>query len=230
MLMLSIMVGLSVTIWTLVAYRPPVSEIDARKEREGQQELSRAIAERVGGFENMDARIRGLLSSGSGDEALRLAREWARGVQDDPVAGYWCIALLIAAGDHERAQRIATRRFELVVNDTLKKPVDHEAWYHRGWYERALGQHHEATHSFEYASELLRASKPRRMSEAVRLYNIACYETLAGRTESGLASLEAAVAAGWNDVAWLCADPDLLSLREEPRFVELTLRLTTQGE
>ncbi|QYK48665.1 MAG: hypothetical protein KF838_02155 [Phycisphaeraceae bacterium] len=227
--MLAITAGLSVAIWTLVAYRPPASEIDARKEREGQQELSRAIAERVGGFENMEVRIRGLLSSGSGDEALRLAREWARGVQDDPVAGYWCIALLIAAGDHERAQRVASRRFELVVNDTIKKPVDHEAWYHRGWYERALGLQDEATHSFEFASELLRASKPRRMSEAVRWYNIACYETLAGRTDRGLASLESAVVSGWNDVAWLCADPDLSSLRHEPRFVELTLRLTTRS-
>lgn len=228
--MLAIMAGLSVAIWTLVAYRPPLSEIDARKEREGQQELSRAIAERVGGFENMDVRIRGLLSSGSADEALRLAREWARGVQDDPVAGYWCIALLIAAGDLERAQRVASRRFELVVNETLRRPADHEAWYHRGWYERALGFQDDATHSFEYAAELLRSSRPRRMSEAVRWYNIGCYETLAGRTEIGLESLEAALAAGWNDVAWLCADPDLLPLRQEPRFAEITRRLTIQVE
>jgi tetratricopeptide (TPR) repeat protein len=226
--MLAIVAGLAVAIWTLVAYRPPASEIEARQDREGQQELSRAIAERVGGFENMDARIRDLLSTGSDDEALRLAREWSRGVQDDPVAGYWSIALLMEVGDLERARRVAGRRFELVLNDTLKKTNDHEAWYIRGWYERALGFHDEATHSFEYAADLLRASRPRSMPEAVRWYNIACYETLAGRTEHGLASLETAVGAGWNDVAWLCADPDLSSLREEPRFVEIALRLSTR--
>lgn len=76
---------------------------------------------------------------------------------------------------------------------------------------------------------LLRFGKPAEavpvLERAVRLggepatrYNLACAYALVGRKEEAFAALEGAVAAGFSDRNTLEADPDLASLRSEPRF------------
>ena len=55
------------------------------------------------------------------------------------------------------------------------------------------------------------------------LYNAACYFALAGDSERALDLLERATAGGgYPD--WIEHDPDLVSLREQPRFRELLAR------
>ena len=49
-------------------------------------------------------------------------------------------------------------------------------------------------------------------------YNVACLYAVAGRTERALECLEEALAMGFGNRAWLERDPDLDSVREEPRF------------
>ena len=56
-------------------------------------------------------------------------------------------------------------------------------------------------------------------------YNLACSLALVGRGDQALDALEAAVNAGYDDAAYLVADEDLASLREEPRFEALLRRL-----
>ncbi len=222
--------GLAAAIWTVVTYQPPKEALEAQREMQGRAERSRAIAERVGGFRNAESQIRAMWASGQVGEALQLAREWSRGNDQDIVAGYWRIALLVNAGDLERARRVASSRFALVTAKSQERPDDPEVWYYRGWYERALGLSEEAEASFDTAVQLLRAQGPKRMSDEVWHYNIACYEALRGNTEDGLNALEQAVELGWADVAWMCVDPDLAGLRAHERFVSLSVRMAGHGE
>ena len=52
-------------------------------------------------------------------------------------------------------------------------------------------------------------------------YNLACVQARLGERRQALESLERAVAAGFSDRAWMAADQDLASLREEERFKAL---------
>lgn len=56
---------------------------------------------------------------------------------------------------------------------------------------------------------------------AVGLYNLACYEALAGRREQALAALEEALQAGFANTRLLDEDRDLRDLRSDERFAQL---------
>ena len=56
-------------------------------------------------------------------------------------------------------------------------------------------------------------------------YNLACSLAILGQTDPALDALERAVRRGYADVEYLLGDPDLESLRREPRFQEIVGRL-----
>ncbi len=56
------------------------------------------------------------------------------------------------------------------------------------------------------------------------IYNLACSLALAKRSEEALASLEKAIDLGYRDRAHMQRDPDLTSLRDDPRFQSLLTR------
>ncbi len=57
------------------------------------------------------------------------------------------------------------------------------------------------------------------------LYNVACTHALMGEVDRALELLEQAVHHGFGHKEWLDNDPDLVSLREQPRFVALLDRM-----
>lgn len=63
--------------------------------------------------------------------------------------------------------------------------------------------------------------------EASVHYNAACAQSLAGRRDAAFASLERAVAQGFDDVELLAADGDLASLRQDPRWPALLASVET---
>lgn len=55
-------------------------------------------------------------------------------------------------------------------------------------------------------------------------YNLGCSYALSGHGDRALDALGKAVDLGYSDTDWMCEDQDLISLREDPRFVELVAR------
>jgi len=62
------------------------------------------------------------------------------------------------------------------------------------------------------------------------LYNLACARALLGRTDEAIASLRAAVAAGWHDARHSQQDSDLESLRKLPAWAELLAGMAANAE
>lgn len=57
------------------------------------------------------------------------------------------------------------------------------------------------------------------------LYNVACVYALLGQTEQAVDCLESAVDQGMGERHWFENDPDLASLRDNPRFKALLERM-----
>jgi TolB-like protein/tetratricopeptide (TPR) repeat protein len=58
-------------------------------------------------------------------------------------------------------------------------------------------------------------------SDGVMLYNLACVYCRMGEPDKGAETLAQAFAAGYSNVRWALADPDLACIRQHPKFVEL---------
>ncbi len=54
-------------------------------------------------------------------------------------------------------------------------------------------------------------------------YNLACLDALSGNSDEALTWLEEAVETGYSDADWMLQDQDLATLRENPRFLEISL-------
>jgi len=58
-------------------------------------------------------------------------------------------------------------------------------------------------------------------------YNVACLYALEGVNDKALDALEQALRAGFGDRDWISHDPDLASLRDDPRFQSLVEHVGT---
>lgn len=84
------------------------------------------------------------------------------------------------------------------------------------WY--LLGFAHHAQKDYEAALSAYQKSTQMENPPPNAFYNLACVQALLGRKEAAFASLEAAIQAGFADLGRLQADPELESLRSDPRF------------
>jgi len=75
-----------------------------------------------------------------------------------------------------------------------------------------------------YDALVARADLPPR-TRSVALYNLACAHALEGHKDAALGRLEEAASAGFTNASEIAADPDLESLRQEPRYRALMERL-----
>lgn len=101
-------------------------------------------------------------------------------------------------------------------------PEDPIGWYRLASCLMRIDELEQALHPLDRAAEL-------DYRRADCLYNAACVHALGGRTDEALASLEAAIDAGFDDGRHMRADPDLASLRSHPRFESLLGRLGRNG-
>ncbi len=76
----------------------------------------------------------------------------------------------------------------------------------------------------EKALELDWALSKLRPDDDLVFYNLACSLALLNRKEEALQSLEQAVKLGYDDLNHMKKDPDLKSLRQDPRFLALLFK------
>ena len=81
----------------------------------------------------------------------------------------------------------------------------------RGHYHRAL--------QFDRRLVRLQPDRP------IPWYNLSCSFALLGMLEPAFEALERSVELGYRHVRWLCRDPDLKPLRQDPRFARLLRRV-----
>jgi hypothetical protein len=106
----------------------------------------------------------------------------------------------------------------MAIGGTIGEP------FHGGnWDTFAVADSHRRAGRLEEGREILRKAMDERPESWAMVYNSACWEALAGNTDAAFEHLRRAVemnAAGVRP--YLEGDSDLDSLREDPRFEELT--------
>ncbi|MGQ9591140.1 MAG: TPR end-of-group domain-containing protein [Planctomycetota bacterium] len=117
---------------------------------------------------------------------------------------------------------IRDKQYQAAVEELKRvlaeSPFDFRAHYHLAFAYLLLKDYAKAIHHFEIAKRI-------QPDDQLTLYNLACAYALSGRKDEALRELEAAVSAGFDDVAHIESDPDLDSLREDPRYRDLVGKL-----
>lgn len=137
--------------------------------------------------------------------------EKANHVREDYSASFFRAQALEALGAREEARAAYREALEIAERHLDLNPDDPRAATMRAVSLCRLGREPEGLQWAERALEL----DP--MDPGVR-YNAACLFAVAGRRERALDCVEKAVAAGFGNPDWLAHDPDLTSLRGDPRF------------
>jgi len=121
-------------------------------------------------------------------------------------------------GQFERAAKLWRKQIR------LDEMLPHD-WYEYGLVLKKTGQDSEALESFRLASKLQTklVTEPtnERRPWGVEYYNLACYRALAGEREAAMDALELAAKRRYVDNGLVNTDPDLDSLRQEPRFITI---------
>ncbi|MCI0657092.1 MAG: tetratricopeptide repeat protein, partial [Acidobacteria bacterium] len=97
-------------------------------------------------------------------------------------------------------------------------PGNGYAWNFLGMASMALKRYPRAVESFEKVLVFV-------PNEPSINYNLACAQALLGESDRAFAALERAVAGGYQDRQNMTTDPDLSSLRGDPRFQDILNRL-----
>ncbi len=183
---------------------------------EAEREFRTALAIEPQLFEAQYFYARACFQQGRFEEAARLFRE-ADQIREDYQASFFAAQSLEALGRkeealaaYEHALAVATRRLDF-------NPDDPRAATMRAVSACRIGHADEGLHWAERAL----AIEP---EDAGVRYNVACLYALEGETDRAFECLEEAVRAGFGNREWLANDPDIESLREDPRFGALMER------
>lgn len=101
-------------------------------------------------------------------------------------------------------------------------PEDGQAHLHLGWALLRTGHADRAIPVFRRQAEL-------GFAPGIAVYNIACCHAIMGDADAAIAALRDAFDAGFNQPELMAEDPDLRSLRDDPRFQKLAAGRTGKG-
>lgn len=117
-------------------------------------------------------------------------------------------------GHPEEAEAARRRGIQCAEAKLRLNPDDARALYMGANGLVALGEHERG---LEWANQALSMDP----DEPMVLYNVACIQSLAGRVEDAINSLERAVRSGLSQKGWIEHDSNLDPLREHPRYKAL---------
>ncbi|HSG81574.1 MAG TPA: protein kinase [Gemmatimonadota bacterium] len=156
---------------------------------------------------------RASFQQGDLEKAARLFEE-AASVRDDYQASFFAAQSYAALGRDADAEAAYRRALQVAQDHLELNPDDPRAVTMCAVARCRLG---DRTGGLECAEAAL-AIDP---DDAGIRYNVACLYALEGETDRAVAALEAAIRAGFGRRDWIEHDPDLDSLRDDPRFLEL---------
>ncbi|MFI5370377.1 MAG: protein kinase [Candidatus Eisenbacteria bacterium] len=143
------------------------------------------------------------------DEAARWFEDAAR-VRESVEARFFAAQAFEAAGRHVEAAAAYQRALDVAKHHLELHPDDPRAATMRAVSLYRLGAGAEG---LEWARRALDIDP----EDAGVRYNVACLYALGGRREEALQCLEECVRLGFGNRDWIARDPDLASLRDEPR-------------
>ena len=123
-------------------------------------------------------------------------------------------------GEAEKAKEARLRGIKAAQAKLMLNPDDTRALYMGANGFVGLG---EFDRGLEWAKQALDIDS----DEPMVLYNVACIQSLAGKYEDALQTLEIAVAAGLTQKGWLEHDSNLDPLRQSPRYKKLIRQLSS---
>src|SRR5262245_13979668 len=142
-----------------------------------------------------------------------LAEDPNRAPKDAPVAVLDLVSEAQAKGS-ARDWKAAVALWERVVQ---LNPVNAQYWFALGDARHQAGELRQAIAAYERAAEL---GAPL-MGGYVSIYRIARCQAQLGEKELALRALERALALGYPSLSRPAAEPDLASLRDDPRFKKM---------
>ena len=145
--------------------------------------------------------------------------EKANKVAPDDERGLSLLPMVYRGLGQDDNQRSASRRRLTLAEQRLEfDPDDVQTLLDGSLALAALG---ERERSMEWARRVLDLET----EDALVLYNLGCFFSLAGEADQALGSLERSYEAGLADPDWMRQDSDLDNIREDPRFQALLARM-----
>lgn len=190
------------------------------KNEDAEAEFRNAIRLNAGLFETYYFYGRGCFQHGQLERAAELFEQACR-VRPDHEARYFAAQTYTALGQSEKAHDSYRSALTLITKHLELNPDDANAATMGAVCHSRLGNQEEGVAWAERALTI----DP---SDARIQYNVACLLALAGRPDRAIDCLQSAVNAGFAHLDWVEKDPDLDSLRDDPRFKSLHWRNVDQ--
>jgi len=147
-------------------------------------------------------------------EAGRYFEKAALASPEDYQAHVYLGLIYHGQGDVEKSHLANRRAIELIDKSLAREPGNARALSCQSVAYARLGDRRKAVGSITRAADLL-------PDEPEVLYLWACIHAVLGETDEAFRALERAIDGGLSDRQWLLGDPDLESLRRDPRFAAL---------
>ena len=141
-------------------------------------------------------------------------------------------ATFVAAWSHDRLGHASESRprFRIAADGYTARVQEGRvqnpriAYQRIGWCHSRLGESAAAQRAWKNALKILQ-DRPADSLGPEEHYDLGCLLTLTGNIDAAFVALDAALAKGFAEPEWTRADEDLESLRAEPRFRDLLLRM-----
>lgn len=181
---------------------------------EARREFEIAISLNPRLFEAYYFQARSFYSQGKLQEAVQWFEQAARVMPEDYQSRMLLASALNGMDRKEEAQAAYRRGLEAAEKHLELYPGDSRALYFGA---NALTQVGDKDRAMNWAERALQQEP----NEQQVLYNVACVYALLGEKELALDCLQQAMTGGWGQKEWMAHDPDLASLRGDPRFEAL---------